>query len=38
LARVLFREAGIATETQVWLDGIGRVDFRFQPADVALMP
>ncbi|MFJ5699369.1 endonuclease domain-containing protein [Arthrobacter sp. NPDC093139] len=27
LARVLFREAGIATETQVWLDGIGRVDF-----------
>jgi len=27
LARVLFREAGIATETQVWIDGIGRVDF-----------
>jgi very-short-patch-repair endonuclease len=27
LARVLFRDAGIATETQVWLDGIGRVDF-----------
>jgi very-short-patch-repair endonuclease len=27
LARVLFREAGIFTETQVWIDGIGRVDF-----------
>lgn len=27
LARVLFRDAGIATETQVWIDGIGRVDF-----------
>jgi very-short-patch-repair endonuclease len=27
LARVLFREAGIATATQVWLDGIGTVDF-----------
>ncbi|MGN7252289.1 endonuclease domain-containing protein [Arthrobacter sp. SAFR-014] len=27
LARVLFREAGIATETQVWIDGIGSVDF-----------
>ncbi|VXC31399.1 conserved hypothetical protein [Arthrobacter sp. 9AX] len=27
LARVLFREAGILTETQVWIDGIGRVDF-----------
>ena len=27
LARVLFREAGISTETQVWIDGIGRVDF-----------
>jgi very-short-patch-repair endonuclease len=27
LARVLFREAGIATATQAWLDGIGSVDF-----------
>ena len=27
LARILFRDAGIATETQVWIDGIGRVDF-----------
>ncbi|WP_251046153.1 endonuclease domain-containing protein [Arthrobacter sp. ISL-85] len=27
LARVLFREAGITTETQVCIDGIGRVDF-----------
>ncbi|WP_457947005.1 endonuclease domain-containing protein [Pseudarthrobacter sp. alpha12b] len=27
LARVLFRDAGIATETQVWIEGIGRVDF-----------
>jgi hypothetical protein len=27
LARILFREAGIATQTQVWLDGIGTVDF-----------
>jgi very-short-patch-repair endonuclease len=27
LARVLFRDAGIFTETQVWIDGIGRVDF-----------
>ncbi|MFC0486484.1 endonuclease domain-containing protein [Pseudarthrobacter scleromae] len=27
LARVLFRDAGILTETQVWIDGIGRVDF-----------
>ena len=27
LARVLFRDAGIHTETQVWIDGIGRVDF-----------
>jgi very-short-patch-repair endonuclease len=27
LARVLFREAGIFTETQVWIEGIGRVDF-----------
>ena len=27
LARVLFTDAGIATETQVWIDGIGRVDF-----------
>ena len=27
LARILFREAGIATETQVWIDGIGSVDF-----------
>lgn len=27
LARILFREAGIATETQVWIDGIGTVDF-----------
>ena len=27
LARVLFREAGISTETQVWIDGIGKVDF-----------
>ncbi len=27
LARVLFREAGIATETQVWINGVGRVDF-----------
>ncbi|MCB5273801.1 hypothetical protein BJG92_01326 [Arthrobacter sp. SO5] len=27
LARVLFRDAGIATETQVWIDGVGRVDF-----------
>ena len=27
LARVLFRDAGISTETQVWIDGIGRVDF-----------
>lgn len=27
LARVLFRDDGISTETQVWIDGIGRVDF-----------
>ena len=27
LARVLFRDAGIQTETQVWIDGIGRADF-----------
>lgn len=27
LARVLFRDAGITTETQVWIPGIGRVDF-----------
>lgn len=27
LARVLFRDAGIFTESQVWIDGIGRVDF-----------
>lgn len=27
LARVLFREAGIATGTQVWINGVGRVDF-----------
>ena len=27
LARVLFRDAGISTETQVWINGIGRVDF-----------
>ncbi|MCU1519763.1 MAG: hypothetical protein JWN19_148 [Arthrobacter sp.] len=27
LARILFRDAGISTETQVWIDGIGRVDF-----------
>ncbi|MHA7223861.1 type IV toxin-antitoxin system AbiEi family antitoxin domain-containing protein [Arthrobacter sp. RHLT1-20] len=27
LARVLFRDAGITTETQVWIDGVGRVDF-----------
>ncbi|WP_142064800.1 type IV toxin-antitoxin system AbiEi family antitoxin domain-containing protein [Pseudarthrobacter sp. B4EP4b] len=27
LARVLFRDAGILTETQVKIDGIGRVDF-----------
>jgi very-short-patch-repair endonuclease len=27
LARVLFRDAGIATETQVWIEGVGRVDF-----------
>lgn len=27
LARVLFRDAGIVTETQVWMEGIGRVDF-----------
>lgn len=27
LARVLFRDAGILTEAQVWIDGIGRVDF-----------
>jgi very-short-patch-repair endonuclease len=27
LARVLFRDAGISTETQVWIDDIGRVDF-----------
>jgi very-short-patch-repair endonuclease len=27
VARVLFRDAGIATETQVWIDGVGRVDF-----------
>ncbi|SEQ94422.1 type IV toxin-antitoxin system AbiEi family antitoxin domain-containing protein [Arthrobacter sp. OV608] len=27
LARVLFRDAGILTKTQVWIDGIGRVDF-----------
>lgn len=27
LARVLFRDAGISTETQVWITGIGRVDF-----------
>ena len=27
LTRVLFRDAGISTETQVWIDGIGRVDF-----------
>lgn len=27
LARVLFRDVGIQTETQVWIDGIGRVDF-----------
>ncbi|MHC6595169.1 DUF559 domain-containing protein [Arthrobacter sp. C152] len=27
MARVLFRDAGIATETQVWIEGIGRVDF-----------
>ena len=27
LARVLFRDAGINTATQVWIDGIGRVDF-----------
>lgn len=27
LARVLFRDAGIVTETQVWIEGIGRVDF-----------
>ena len=27
LARVLFRDAGIRVETQVWIDGIGRVDF-----------
>jgi very-short-patch-repair endonuclease len=27
LARVLFRDTGISTETQVWIDGIGRVDF-----------
>lgn len=27
LARVLFRDAGISTETQVWIDGVGRVDF-----------
>jgi len=29
LARVLFKDAGISTETQtqIWIDGIGRVDF-----------
>lgn len=27
LARVLFREVGIRTETQVWIDGVGTVDF-----------
>jgi very-short-patch-repair endonuclease len=27
LARVLFRDAGISTETQVWIDGVERVDF-----------
>lgn len=27
VARVLFRDAGIATETQVWINGVGRVDF-----------
>ncbi|GAB5078973.1 DUF559 domain-containing protein [Arthrobacter sp. AD-310] len=27
LARVMFRAAGIQTETQVWIDGVGRVDF-----------
>jgi very-short-patch-repair endonuclease len=27
LARILFREAGISTETQVWIEGVGRVDF-----------
>jgi very-short-patch-repair endonuclease len=27
LARVLFRDVGIRTETQVWIDGIGTVDF-----------
>ena len=27
LARVLFRDAGISTETQVWIEGVGRVDF-----------
>lgn len=27
LARVLFRDAGIQTEAQVWIEGIGRVDF-----------
>jgi len=27
LARVLFRGAGISTETQVWIEGVGRVDF-----------
>lgn len=27
LARVLFRDAGIRTETQVWIDGVGTVDF-----------
>ena len=27
MARVLFRDAGIHTETQVWISGVGRVDF-----------
>ncbi|MFW0775496.1 DUF559 domain-containing protein [Paenarthrobacter nitroguajacolicus] len=27
LARVLFRDVGIRTETQVWIEGIGTVDF-----------
>ena len=27
LARVLFRDVGIRTETQVWIDGVGTVDF-----------
>jgi len=27
LARVLFRDVGIRTETQVWIEGVGTVDF-----------